>query len=160
MSGQEEMTHISADGSVEMVDVSEKKPTVRVAEAGGTISLGSEVVRALRERALPKGDALAAARIAAIQAVKTAAIQIPLCHPVSIGGVRVDIQLGEVDVRVRCQVKGSERTGYEMEALSGVTAALLTVYDMCKALSREMEIGGVRLLHKSGGRSGEYRWQR
>jgi cyclic pyranopterin phosphate synthase len=142
-----------------MVDISKKEVTERAAAAFGRIRLGRRVARALRERSLPKGDALAAARIAAISAAKRAAYSIPLCHPVRIGGIEVDLKPGTEDMTVTCRVTGLERTGYEMEALSGVTAALLTVYDMCKAISREMVIEEVRLLQKSGGRSGEYRWR-
>lgn len=153
------LTHIGPDGRLRMVDVSQKERTARKATAGGVIRLGREVAEALRDRSLSKGDALCAARISAIGAAKQAAFRIPLCHPVGIGGIDVDLDLGDDALTVRCTVSGTERTGYEMEALSGVTAALLTVYDMCKAISREMVIGEVRLLEKSGGRSGVYSWR-
>lgn len=153
------MNHLSGDGSARMVDVSEKEATRREAVAGGKIVLGENASAALDSTDVPKGDVFAAARLGAISAVKRTWETIPLCHPLRIGGVDVDIRKEGREVSVICRVTGKESTGFEMEALCGVTAALLVVYDMTKALDRGMEIGEVRLLSKSGGKSGEYRWQ-
>ncbi len=155
-----EPSHLGSDGNARMVDVSEKKATFREAVARGTITLGRNAAKALENDEVPKGDVYAAARIAAITAVKRTWEVIPLCHPVTIGGVELELRKEGVAVRVTCRVTGVERTGYEMEALNGVTTALLTIYDMTKSLDRGMTIGEVRLLKKSGGKSGEYTWQK
>jgi cyclic pyranopterin phosphate synthase len=144
---------------MDMVDVGGKEVTRREAVAGGRLRLGTAAFAALRDGSLPKGDALAAARIAAVQAVKRTAGAIPLCHPVRVEHVAVSWELdpdgSALDVRVT--VRARDRTGVEMEALHGAAVFLLTIYDMAKALDRALVIEHVRLLSKSGGRSGDWR---
>jgi cyclic pyranopterin phosphate synthase len=154
-----EMSHLGSDGSARIVDVSGKEPTLREAVARGTVILGANAVRALDDETVPKGDVYAAARLGAISAVKRTWETIPLCHPLRIGGVDVDIQRIGPEITVTCTVRGVETTGFEMEALNGVVTALLVFYDMTKALDRGIEIRDVRLLKKTGGKSGEYQWQ-
>jgi len=154
------MSHIDEKGNARMVDISSKKATERTAIASGCIKLGSNASAAIDDGAAPKGDVFAAARIGAITAVKRTWDLIPLCHPLRIGGVEIEFNKEGNTVDVTCTVKGVESTGFEMEALTGVTTALLIIYDMTKALDRGMEIGEVRLILKSGGKSGEYKWQR
>lgn len=141
-----------------MVDVGDKDVTRRVAVATGWIRMQPETLRAIRQGQTAKGDVLLVAQLAGITAAKRTAELIPLCHPLALSGVEVEIEadaaLPGVRVEARVQVEG--RTGVEMEALTAVSGALLTVYDMTKALDRAMEIGGVRLLHKEGGRSGTW----
>ncbi len=154
------MSHIDGRGNARMVDVSSKKPTRRTAVASGCIKLGLNAAAAIDDDSVPKGDVFATARIGAITAVKRTWETIPLCHPIRIGSVEIDFSRIDDTVKVTCSVGGVESTGFEMEALTGVTAALLIIYDMTKALDRGMEIGEVRLIHKSGGKSGEYVWQK
>lgn len=149
-------THIDARGNVMMVDVAEKNSTARTAVAEGFISLGPEALLAVGERRLAKGDVLTVAQLAGIMGAKRAADLIPLCHPLPLSGCTVELFLGETGVRALATVKTTGKTGVEMEALTAVSTALLTVYDMCKALDKGMEISGIRLLRKSGGKSGDY----
>lgn len=149
-------THIDARGNVMMVDVSEKNSTARTAVAEGFISLGPEALLAVGERRLAKGDVLTVAQLAGIMGAKRTADLIPLCHPLPLSGCTVELFLGETGVRALATVKTTGKTGVEMEALTAVSTALLTVYDMCKALDKGMEISGIRLLRKSGGKSGDY----
>ncbi len=151
-------THVDEHGAARMVDVTDKAITTRKAVAEGRISLSADALQAVREQAVKKGDVLATARLAGIQAAKRASDLIPLCHPIPITGVDVQITVSDDprEVIVRGSVTASWRTGVEMEALTVVSAALLTVYDMLKAIDRGMVIGGVRLLEKSGGRSGDW----
>ena len=142
-----------------MVDVSSKEATSREAVASGRIKLGSNASAAIDDDSVPKGDVFSTARIGAITAVKRTSEIIPLCHPLRIGGVEIEFSKDGNTVCVTCTVKGVESTGFEMEALTGVTTALLIIYDMTKALDRGMEIGEVRVIRKSGGKSGEYKWQ-
>jgi cyclic pyranopterin monophosphate synthase len=154
------LSHIDNDGNARMVDVSSKEPTERIAVASGCIRLGRNASAAIDDESVPKGDVFSTARVGAIIAVKKTWETIPLCHPLRIGGVEIEfIKRGDT-IEVSCTVRGLESTGFEMEALCGVTAALLIIYDMTKALDRGMEITEVRLVRKSGGKSGEYRWQR
>jgi len=153
------MSHLDDRGRAVMVDVSGKEPTRRSAKACGHIDLGEKAAAAVADSEVPKGDVLAAARIGAIQAVKRTWELIPLCHMVSIGSVSIEFQQADRRLEVLCSVEGVDSTGFEMEALLGVSTALLIIYDMTKSLDRGMEIGGIRLLQKSGGKSGEYRWQ-
>ena len=154
----EKLTHINENGEAIMVDVSGKAVTAREAKAEGTIYVGAEILRLLQDDALPKGDVLAAARIAGIMACKKTSDIIPLCHPLPITKASVDFEILEekTAIRVICTVKTEGKTGVEMEALTGVSAALLTIYDMCKAVSKEMVIGDVHLVRKSGGKSGDF----
>ena len=154
----EKLTHINENGEAIMVDVSGKAVTAREAKAEGTIYVGAEILRLLQDDALPKGDVLAAARIAGIMACKKTSDIIPLCHPLPITKASVDLEILEEKTAIRavCTVKTEGKTGVEMEALTGVSAALLTIYDMCKAVSKEMVIGDVHLVRKSGGKSGDF----
>ncbi len=148
-------SHIDESGAVVMVDVSAKSETERTAVAEGFIRVSEAVLAAIRDNSLRKGDALATARVAGIMAVKNTPRTIPLCHDIPVSGCDIGLELGEGRIRATCRVVCRARTGAEMEALSGVSAALLTLYDMAKSLDRDMEIGGVRLLSKSGGASGD-----
>jgi len=153
-----ELTHVDASGAARMVDVSAKDITVREATASGVFRTTAEVIALLRSDGLPKGDALAVARIAGIAAAKRTPDLIPLCHPVAIHGVTVDLSLGEDSVAITATVRTADRTGVEMEALTCVTTAGLALYDMVKAVDRGAVLGAIRLDHKAGGRRGE--WQR
>jgi len=139
-----------------MVDVSSKDVTVREATASGLFQTTSEVIALLRADGLPKGDALAVARIAGIAAAKRTPDLIPLCHPVAIHGVIVDLQLDEDSVSITATVRTADRTGVEMEALTCVATAGLALYDMVKAVDRGAVLGEIRLEHKAGGRRGEW----
>ena len=154
----EKLTHINENGEAIMVDVSGKAVTAREASAEGTIFVGTEILRLLQDGSVPKGDVLAAARIAGIMACKKTSDIIPLCHPLPITKASVDLEIQEEKTAIRavCSVKTEGKTGVEMEALTGVSAALLTIYDMCKAVSKEMVIGDVHLVRKSGGKSGDF----
>lgn len=154
-----DLTHLDGAGRVRMVDVGDKPVTRRTAVAEGTIRMKAATFEAVQAGRIEKGEALAVARVAAIQGAKRTASLIPLCHPLPIDAVDVDIQdLPDLPgYRVRVSVSAEWRTGVEMEALTGVGTALLTLYDMCKALDRGMEVGPIRLSSKRGGRSGD--WQ-
>lgn len=153
------LTHLDENGRALMVDISDKSPTRRTAEARGVIRMSAAALEALREGSAAKGDVLALARAAGIMAVKKVPGLIPLCHQLSIAGTRIEFEPLPDGLLCRCSVAGEDRTGFEMEALTGVSVALLTVYDMLKALDRSMVLEGIRLSRKSGGRSGEYIWQ-
>lgn len=150
-------THIDENGNAVMVDVSAKSDTVRTALAEGWISVSPTIMDAVRQGAASKGDVLGVAQIAGIMAAKKAADIIPLCHPLPLSHCRLVFELEETTIRAVCEVKTTNKTGVEMEALSGVSVALLTVYDMCKSMDKGMEIGGIRLLQKTGGKSGDYK---
>lgn len=153
------LTHADDRGDLRMVDVGNKPTTRRTAIAEGLIRMHPDTLEAIRNNSLEKGEALAAARIAGIMAAKRTADWIPLCHPLQIDRIDVSLSLdSEISgVVARAQTDVTARTGAEMEALVAVSAALLTVYDMCKGIDREMEIGTVRLVEKRGGRSGTWR---
>ncbi len=155
----DKLTHFDADGKAVMVDVSGKEVTTRVAEAKGRIMVGADVFRAIESGSAGKGDVLGVARVAGIMAVKRTAELIPMCHPLAIETCSVHFSLNAEDfsVEAACVVKISGRTGVEMEALTGVSVALLTIYDMCKAMNKGMLISDIRLQEKSGGKSGLYR---
>ena len=152
------LTHFDAQGQAHMVDVSAKAETHRVARATGTIRMLPATLALIAAGGAKKGDVIGVARIAAIQAAKRTAELIPLCHPLPITRVSVEFELDAATSQVRCtaQVETQGRTGVEMEALTAASVAALTVYDMCKAVDRGMVISGVRLLHKSGGKSGTW----
>ncbi len=154
-----EMTHFDEAGRARMVDVSAKDNTLRVAVARGEVRMQPETLAMIKEGRMKKGDVLAVAQVAAVMAVKETPRLIPMCHPLNIAGVSVDFHLDEVEskIGVEVEVKLVGRTGVEMEALTGVSVAALTIYDMCKAVDRSMEIGGICLVEKRGGRSGFYR---
>ncbi|QLC21668.1 cyclic pyranopterin monophosphate synthase MoaC [Parasphingopyxis sp. CP4] len=151
-----DLTHIDESGAARMVDVSDKSGTAREATATGRITMSSEAVSAIRDGNVKKGDVLGTARVAGIMAAKKTSELIPLCHPLALSGVTLDLALDEASVTATATVKTTDRTGVEMEALTAVSVALLTVYDMAKALDRGMVIGETRLLAKSGGRSGDW----
>ncbi len=150
------LTHLDDSGQARMVDVSEKEITERTAIAAGEIHMQPSTARLISEHGIAKGDVLATARIAGIQAAKRTAELIPLCHPLKLTAVEVEIVVEEDRVCVQAQVRLADRTGVEMEALTAVSVTLLTIYDMCKAIDRGMVIRTLQLLHKSGGRSGDY----
>ena len=150
------LTHLDAAGAARMVDVSAKATTARTATATGQITMSTEAATAIRNGAVAKGDVLAVARIAGIMAAKKTSDLIPLCHPLPISGVTLDLALDDSGITATATVRTTHQTGVEMEALTAVSVALLTVYDMAKALDRGMVIDGIRLLAKSGGRSGDW----
>ena len=145
----DKFSHIAEDGSVRMVDVSAKPITKRVATAEARISLRAETIEKIESSQVAKGNVLATARIAAIQAVKRTGELIPLCHPLPVHHVQVEFENLTEGIRIECQVATAAQTGVEMEALTGATIAALTIYDMCKAIDKMMVISGVRLLSKS-----------
>lgn len=149
-------THIDAQGNVMMVDVSAKDSTERTAIAEGYIAMSAASLEAVRARAFAKGDVLTVAQLAGIMGAKRTSDLIPLCHPLPLSNSKVEMDVEEKGIRATCTVKTRGRTGVEMEALTGVSIALLTIYDMCKSLDKGMEISGIRLLKKTGGKSGEY----
>lgn len=142
------LTHIAADGRASMVDVSAKPLSARTAVAAGTISLRRETTDLVRKNEISKGDVIATAKIAGIQAAKQTAHLIPLCHTLPLSEVKIDIDISDDGAQVRCTARTVAQTGVEMEALTGVAVALLTIYDMCKAVDKEMEISGMRLVEK------------
>ena len=154
------LTHIDGKGRPRMVDVSGKIETERTARACGEIRLAHETLELIAANAVPKGEVLNTARLAGIQAAKRTSEWIPLCHPLRLTHivVTVDPMPGEELVRVTATVKAVDRTGVEMEALTAVAAACLTVYDMCKAVDKRMVIGGIHLVSKEGGKSGPFTW--
>ena len=154
------LTHVGEDGAARMVDVSAKPPTVREARAGGAIRMSASALAAVQANAVAKGDVLAVARIAGIMAAKRTAELVPLCHPLALTGVQVELMPdpGLPGVRALATVRCTGPTGVEMEALTAVSVSLLTVYDMLKALDPGMEMGYISVLSKSGGSSGA--WQR
>jgi cyclic pyranopterin phosphate synthase len=150
------LSHYGAGGEVRMVDVSDKAVTTRTAVAQGFVKMAPAVVRAVRRLKNPKGNPLEVARIAGIAAAKRTAEWIPLCHPLPLTHIDVTARLCQNGVEVRSEVTATAQTGVEMEALVAVTAAALTVYDMCKALDKGMEISGIVLVKKTGGKSGDF----
>ena len=152
------LTHFDGKGDAHMVDVSEKAVTSRIAIAVGNIKMTRETFDIIKEGRAKKGDVLAVARLAGIMGAKETARLIPLCHPLPITKVAVDLVLDEAlpGVRIEATVKTTGQTGVEMEALTAVNVAGLTIYDMCKAVDKEMEIGGIRVVLKDGGKSGRY----
>ncbi len=154
-----ELTHLDAAGRARMVDVGGKAATDRTACATGSITMAIETLDAIERNALSKGDAIAAARIAGIMAAKRTSELIPLCHPLALTDAGVDVELDRAlpGIRVTAWASTHGKTGVEMEALTAVTVALLTVYDMAKSLDRTMEISAVRLTEKRGGRSGDWK---
>lgn len=152
------LSHLDAQGAAHMVDVGDKALTPRIAIAEGHVVMAAETLAIVRDGNAKKGDVLGTARIAGIMAAKRTHELIPLCHPLLLSKIAVDLTLDEAlpGVRVRAEVKLTGQTGVEMEALTAVSVACLTIYDMVKAADKGMRIEGVRLIHKSGGRSGDY----
>lgn len=159
MDAEDELTHLDRDGQAKMVDVGDKAKSAREAKARATLRMNPETRRVLLSGEVPKGDALATARIAAIQAAKRTSELIPLCHPLAITGCDVSFTPADDDEHfvIEASVRCADRTGVEMEALTAVTVAALTLYDMLKAIDKAMAIEEVVLLEKRGGRSGHYR---
>ena len=155
---EKDFTHFDSRGNAVMIDISAKEITARIAVAGGTITMNGQAMKAVLGGTAKKGDVLSVARIAGIMAAKRCPELIPLCHPLNFEECTIDFSINKDnnEIEASCQVKLSGKTGAEMEALTGVSVALLTIYDMCKALDRSMVIGKIRLLEKSGGRSGVY----
>ena len=153
------LSHVDARGHARMVDVGQKPETARAAVATGTVLLKPATLRAIARGQVPKGDVLATARLAGIQAAKRTSELIPLCHPLRLTSVAVDFtpRPAHGTLEIRATVRAFDRTGVEMEALTAVAVAALTVYDMCKAIDRGMTIGAIRLEEKRGGRSGVWR---
>jgi cyclic pyranopterin monophosphate synthase len=151
------LSHVGPRGEVQMVDVSEKAVTAREAVARGTITMSREALRQIRSGAIRKGDPLQTARLAGIMAAKQTAGLIPLCHPLNLSHIDVSLTAVRDGYTIESRVRTTERTGVEMEALTAVAVAALTIYDMVKAVDKAMVIGGITLIEKRGGRSGEYR---
>ena len=152
------LTHFDAEGNARMVDVSEKSETERIAVAKGAVVMAPETLALIRAGNVKKGDVLSVAQLAGIMGAKKTPDLIPLCHPLSLSSVKVELSIDEaqsaVAIEATCKLKG--RTGVEMEALTAASVAALTVYDMCKSVDRGMVISGVKLVHKSGGKSGTW----
>jgi cyclic pyranopterin phosphate synthase len=144
-----QLSHVAEDGSARMVDVSAKPVSAREAVAAGRITLRSETLALISENKIAKGNVFATARLAGIQAAKQTPQLIPLCHGLNLSHVDVDLSLGDNAVEATCTARTTAQTGVEMEALTGVSVALLTIYDMCKAVDKEMEISEIRLLKKT-----------
>jgi len=152
-------SHIDSEGKARMVDVSEKAATVREAVARGFVLIKPETVHLILDKNIPKGDVIATARIAGIMAAKKTPELIPMCHPLNLSSVAVEITIDEKKSRVTIEAKAKTvgQTGVEMEALTAVSIAALTIYDMCKAVDKEMSISDIVLVEKRGGKSGEFR---
>lgn len=153
-----EFTHFDTDGNAVMVDVTNKNITARTAVAKGKIIVNAEVIAAVLSHSVKKGDVLGVARVAGIMAVKQTSSLIPMCHPLAINNCAIDFEVSEEtgSIYAICTVKTEGKTGVEMEALTGITVALLTVYDMCKAIDKRMKITDVYLEQKTGGKSGNF----
>ena len=151
-----DLTHVDAAGSARMVDVTAKEPSARTAVASGVLRTTAEVVELLRRDGLPKGDALATARIAGILGAKRTPDLVPLCHPIALSGIVVELEADGAEVRVRATVRTTDRTGVEMEALTAVAVAGLTLHDMVKAVDPAAVMDGVRVERKEGGKTGTW----
>jgi len=151
-----DLTHLDKEGRARMVDVTEKSETVRVARAEALVDMSASTVKLLRDRALPKGNPLEVARIAGIQAGKKTSELIPLCHPLSLTHLDVSLEVTDGGARIEAVARTKAETGVEMEALTAAAVAALTLYDMCKAVEKGISIGPIRLLEKSGGKSGHW----
>ena len=157
MGNTPEFTHLDESGNAHMVDVTAKNATARRAVARCTVTMKPETAAAISSKDIPKGDVIAAARIAGIMAAKRTSDMIPLCHPLQIGAVRINFEVGETFVTIEAQVDTVDRTGVEMEALHACSVAALTIYDMCKSADKAMSIEGLALWEKTGGKSGPYK---
>jgi cyclic pyranopterin phosphate synthase len=155
MSG--DFTHLDSEGRARMVDVGDKSPTSRLARAEAFVEMGADLLERLRARRLPKGDPFEVVRIAGIQGAKKTSDLIPLCHPLSLDQVDIQVELTGTGVRIEAVARNSGRTGVEMEALVGASVAALALYDMVKGVDKGVQIGPIRLVEKTGGKSGEWR---
>lgn len=151
------LTHLDEDGAARMVDVTGKAVTARSASATGRVQLSAEVIALLRGAGVPKGDALAVARVAGIMAAKRTPDLIPLCHPIALSGVEVELTIEDTGVAVLATARSADRTGVEMEALTAASIACLTLVDMCKAIDKRAVIGELKVTAKTGGKSGDWR---
>ena len=156
MSAHEGFTHLDPMGRARMVDVTQKEPTHRRAMAKGRVDMTPDTASAVAHGAISKGDVLSVARVAGIQAAKRTSDLVPLCHPLLIGAVNVNFEIGESHIDIEASVETVGMTGVEMEALTACTVAALTIYDMCKSLDKAMTISDVALWEKTGGKSGTY----
>lgn len=158
---EQELTHFNAQGRAKMVDVGDKPETLRQARAQAVVRVNSHTFSLIRTGGMKKGDVLAVAQVAGIMAAKRTPDIIPMCHPIPLTGVDVDFTLdeGACTITITASVRCTGQTGVEMEAMTAVSAAALTVYDMCKAVQRDIVIEDIHLLEKSGGKSGLYRWE-
>lgn len=152
-----ELTHFNEHGRARMVDVSEKEKTFRTARAAGKVRMNPETLSLVRTGGVAKGDVLAVAQVAGIMAAKRTCELIPMCHPLLLSGVDLSFSIEEDGIALCAEVRCKGETGVEMEALTAVSAAALTIYDMCKAVQRDMAIENIRLLEKTGGKSGDFR---
>ncbi|MGG7076679.1 cyclic pyranopterin monophosphate synthase MoaC [Clostridium sardiniense] len=157
---KDKFTHFDNEGNAVMVDVTEKNKTERVAIATGKVKTSKETIALIKNGEIGKGDVLGVARVAGIMAIKKASDLIPMCHPLMINGCSIDFEIDEdnSEIIINSKVKIFEKTGVEMEALTGVSVAALTIYDMCKAVDKRMEIDGIHLVKKTGGKSGEFNY--
>jgi cyclic pyranopterin phosphate synthase len=155
--GAPRLTHVDETGAARMVDVSAKDETLRVAVASGRVLVSTQVIRLLRGEGVPKGDALGVARVAGIMAAKRTSDLVPLCHPLAISGVTVDLAVADDAVEIEATVRTTDRTGVEMEALTAVSVAALTVVDMVKAVDKGTVVTDIQVESKSGGKSGDWR---
>ena len=155
---ENKLSHFDTEGNAIMVDVSEKEETTRTAVASGIIKVNDAVMEAVVNKTVQKGDVLGVARVAGIMAAKQTPHLIPMCHPLLLSKCAVDFEVNEKEntIKALCTVKIKGQTGVEMEALTGVSVTLLTIYDMCKAIDKRMEISDIRLEYKAGGKSGEF----
>lgn len=151
-----EFSHINEQGRAKMVDVTEKDSTYRKAIAEGTVVVNPDTMALIKSGGIKKGDVLAVAQVAGVMAAKKTSDNIPMCHPLMLTGVDISFELTDTEIHITATVKCKGSTGVEMEALSAVSTAALTVYDMCKAVQRDIEIQNIRLNYKSGGKSGVY----
>ncbi len=151
------LTHINEQGRAKMVDVSEKKETIRVARALAKVLMKESTLKRIKEGGIKKGDVLSVAQVAGIMAAKNTANSIPMCHPIMLSAVNINYQYLENGIKIIAEVKCAGKTGVEMEALTAVSITGLTIYDMCKAIDKEMIITDICLLEKSGGKSGHFR---
>lgn len=150
------LSHINDEGRARMVDVTQKSETSRTATAEGTVKVSPDTMKVIRDGGIAKGDVLSVAQVAGIMAAKRTADIIPMCHPLNLTSVDISFTLTGAEIHITATVKCKGSTGVEMEALTAVSTAALTIYDMCKAVQRDIEISDIRLLHKNGGKSGEY----
>jgi len=151
------LSHIDENGKAQMVDVGNKEDTKRSATASGKVFMGVETIEALKKQELQKGDVLGVARVAGIQAAKKTSDLIPLCHPLAVNFASVDFRIQESHVEIEATVKTSGKTGVEMEALTACSVTALTIYDMCKAMDKSITIDEIKLLEKTGGKSGNWK---
>ena len=152
-----EFTHFNNEGRAKMVDVTDKESTNRCAVAEGYVYMAPETVAAIVDGTVKKGDVLSVAQVAGIMAAKKTSDVIPMCHPLMLTGVDISFEVKKTEIIIRATVKCKGETGVEMEALTAVSVAALTIYDMCKAIQKDMVIGEIKLLEKSGGKSGDYK---